>query len=88
MSGTRDLPPWLGRAWRIRAVILAVIVVVFSLLLRHRLQETSWAPMMPLFGMIAGGLALWADWGWLKRNHHRVNEWGLSKGKHYRKKPK
>lgn len=83
-------PDWLPRAWRIRAVLLTMVLGLLTLVFYARNRETGGALVqaMPLIFVILLGLALWGDWVWLKRNHHRVNEWGLSKGKDARKKPK
>jgi hypothetical protein len=86
-----DLPPWIGKARAVRAVLLAALLAVIALLIHARLTLTGGGPlraMLPLLFLIVLGLALWVDWLWLKRNHHRVNPWGLNRGKEYRKKPK
>lgn len=90
-SDMDELPPWLGKAWRIRATLLTALLAVIAIAFHARLVTTGGGPLVPLvplFFLVVAGLGIWADWIWLKRNHHRVNEWGLSKGKDYRKKPK
>lgn len=83
-------PDWLTRAWRVRAVLLTVVLGLLALVFYARFRETGGALVQaaPILFVAVLGLALWGDWIWLKRNHHRVNEWGLSKGKDARKKPK
>ena len=76
-------PVWLRRAWAIRAVPLVVILTV--LVLGATAKAGPWLALLLAPPVIA--LALWLDWIWLGRNHHRVNEWGLSKGKNARKRP-
>jgi hypothetical protein len=90
MPMTDALPPWLPRAWRIRALLLSVILGLVALAAYGRLRDGGGALVqsMPVIFVVVTCAALWADWVWLKRNHHRVNEWGLSKGKDARKKPK
>ncbi|MGA0542993.1 hypothetical protein [Neotabrizicola sp. VNH66] len=85
-----DRPDWLPRAWKVRAVMLSVVLGLLTLVLWSRLAETggAWARALPLIFVVGLGVVLWADWVWLTRNHHRVNEWGLSKGKDARKKKK
>lgn len=86
-----DLPPWLGKARVIRGTLLTVLLAAIAVVIHARLTVTGGGPlraMLPLVFLVALGLALWADWTWLKRNHHRVNEWGLNKGRDFRKKPK
>lgn len=85
-----DLPPWLAKAWRIRAALLTAVLGLLALAFYGRLSDTGgvFARAVPVLAIAVVGLALWADWIWLKRNHHRVNEWGLSKGKDARKRPK
>ena len=87
---TENRPVWLARAWRLRALMLALALGLIALALHLRWTgvEHPLAPVVvPGAAVVIAG-ALWLDWRWLLRNHHRVNEWGLSKGKDARKKPK
>ncbi|WP_225026087.1 hypothetical protein [Xinfangfangia pollutisoli] len=91
MAMKSDLPPWIGKAWRIRATLMTALLGVIAIAFHSRLVFTGGSPLVPLVPLIfliVTPLALWADWVWLRRNHHRVNEWGLNRGKDYRKKPK
>ncbi len=83
-------PLWLPRAWRVRAVLLTLALGLLALALYARWSGMA-HPAAPLVLPGAAAVivaALWLDWRWLLRNHHRVNEWGLSRGKDARKKPK
>ena len=83
----QNQPEWLSKAWRIRAVMLTIVIGLLGLSLTPAaLERGIWAMPIFIIGLIA--FAIWADWGWLKRNHHRVNQWGFSKGKNARRKPK
>ncbi|MEZ5797396.1 MAG: hypothetical protein R3D63_07975 [Paracoccaceae bacterium] len=85
-----DLPVWLGKARRIRGAVLVVLLAVIFLAFHARLGmagESALRPALPLVFLAVTALALWADGVWLRRNHHRVNEWGLNRGKEFRKKP-
>ena len=87
---TNEPPVWLARAWRVRAVLLVLVLGLVALALYGRSSGAEggvWTRALPVLAVLVIGLALWADWLWLKRNHHRVNEWGLTKGKDARKKP-
>lgn len=80
-----ERPAWLLQAWAIRAVLLSFILGLLGLGLAAR---TGGGFGTAVLCILVIGAALWADWLWLGRNHHRVNAWGLSKGKDARKKPK
>lgn len=88
---TIEPPIWLKRAWTVRAVLLSCVIGLLALMAAAR-----WGLAEQPLGLALGALcfavllavALYADWLWLQRNHHRVNSWGLSKGKDARKRPK
>lgn len=86
-----EQPLWLAKAWRIRGVLLTAVLAVIFLAIHARLTASGGGPLVPLLPLlflIAVGVALGADWLWLKRNHHRISEWGLNRGREFRKKPK
>lgn len=80
-------PQWLGRAWRLRAVVITAILALLAMAYLGQPSAPE-GPIGPLVAALVIVLALWGDWVWLRRNHHRLNDWGLSKGRDFRKKPK
>lgn len=89
-AGGTDTPPWLPQAWRVRAILLTIVLGLLAMAFYGQVRESggTFARVFPGLAVIGIALALAGDWVWLKRNHHRVNEWGMSKGKDARKKPK
>ncbi len=82
--GAGDLPDWLPRARVVRGVMLVVALGLAALVAQARWPGGAVVPVA--VAAIAG--AIWLDGEWLKRNHHRVNTWGISRGKAARTKPK
>ena len=86
---TTQRPAWLARAWKIRAVVLALLFGLIAAAVYGQMQASGAAgkAMVPLIWLLAVAAAAGLDWLWLQRNHHRINSWGLSKGRSARNRP-